>query len=250
MNEQLQRLRALQATETQLREALRERERFPALLAEARKPLEAAQDALQNLEARLKELQTRRRNRERDLDVALEKVRRMKDRTSEIKTNKEYFAHLKEIETAQKSCAALEEEILQMMEEQERMAGILQDAQAKVREEQSRFTQTQQRLQAQTEEADRRIATLKQERQARLESLDPVWRQQYERLLPVTKGLVVVEAQQGTCTGCRMNLPPQVYNDVRKNEGIVTCPHCHRVLYVSEPSVADDPARVSNPKCV
>ena len=36
------------------------------------------------------------------------------------------------------------------------------------------------------------------------------------------------------CTGCNMNIPPQLYNHVLTEQEIVLCPSCKRILYTSQ----------------
>ena len=42
---------------------------------------------------------------------------------------------------------------------------------------------------------------------------------------------LVAEARDGICTICHVRLRPQVFNDVRRNEAIVQCESCQRILY-------------------
>ena len=38
----------------------------------------------------------------------------------------------------------------------------------------------------------------------------------------------------GTCLGCRMNVPPQLYNNLRVSLGTDVCPSCNRIIYAVE----------------
>ena len=69
--------------------------------------------------------------------------------------------------------------------------------------------------------------------------LAPATRQAYERLKSTRKGLAVVALKNGACQGCRLALPPQLIADLRKNEKLLTCTYCHRMLFwpVSEPAM-------------
>ncbi len=49
-----------------------------------------------------------------------------------------------------------------------------------------------------------------------------------------TQGIVAVK--NGVCQGCCMFLPAQFANEVRKNEDILFCPYCSRILYYEETS--------------
>ena len=44
-------------------------------------------------------------------------------------------------------------------------------------------------------------------------------------------GVAVAEARDGICTICHVRLRPQVFNTVRRNEEIVQCDSCNRILY-------------------
>src|ERR1039458_4742700 len=65
-------------------------------------------------------LQKKKREREKSLEDIQEKIKKMKGRTTDIKTNKEYQAHLREIESSEKEIGKIEEEILVIMEDLDR----------------------------------------------------------------------------------------------------------------------------------
>ena len=45
------------------------------------------------------------------------------------------------------------------------------------------------------------------------------------------QGIAVAEAVDGHCSICHVRLRPQVYNTILRNEAIVQCDHCQRILY-------------------
>ena len=44
-------------------------------------------------------------------------------------------------------------------------------------------------------------------------------------------GIGVAEARQGICSICHVRLRPQVFNTVLRNDQIVQCDSCQRILY-------------------
>jgi uncharacterized protein len=58
------------------------------------------------------------------------------------------------------------------------------------------------------------------------------------------RGLAVVSVKNGTCQGCNMNIPPQLYNTLQRGQTVETCPSCHRIIYWEE-IMKDDPAAAS-----
>jgi len=37
------------------------------------------------------------------------------------------------------------------------------------------------------------------------------------------------------CQHCRMKLRPQIFVDIKRNETIIQCPSCNRILYFEPP---------------
>ncbi len=53
----------------------------------------------------------------------------------------------------------------------------------------------------------------------------------FERVASGRKGIAMAEARDGLCTACHVRLRPQVFNDVRRNDSLIQCESCHRILY-------------------
>jgi uncharacterized protein len=55
---------------------------------------------------------------------------------------------------------------------------------------------------------------------------------QYARLLKGRAGLAVaLVGSNGICSGCRVTLTPQRFNEVRQSSKILVCENCGRFLY-------------------
>ena len=59
----------------------------------------------------------------------------------------------------------------------------------------------------------------------------------FERVSKHRKGLAMSEARDGLCTQCHVRLRPQVYNELRRNESVMQCESCSRILYFIAPVV-------------
>jgi len=44
----------------------------------------------------------------------------------------------------------------------------------------------------------------------------------------------VVNVRHETCQGCFVHIPPQMFIEVQKNNEIIRCPNCNRILYFGE----------------
>ena len=59
----------------------------------------------------------------------------------------------------------------------------------------------------------------------------------FERVSQHRKGLAMSEARDGLCTQCHVRLRPQVYNELRRNESVMQCESCSRILFFVPPAV-------------
>ena len=55
-------------------------------------------------------------------------------------------------------------------------------------------------------------------------------------------GVAVAEARDGICTICHVRLRPQVFNNVLRNDQIIQCDSCNRILYFVPTAAAAAPA--------
>jgi predicted nucleic acid-binding Zn-ribbon protein len=69
----------------------------------------------------------------------------------------------------------------------------------------------------------------------------------FERVSQRRNGVAMAQARDGVCTICHVRLRPQVYNTVLKNEQILQCDHCNRILYhVSVAAPAPDATQATS----
>ena len=65
----------------------------------------------------------------------------------------------------------------------------------------------------------------------------------FEQVKRKRNGIALSEAREGVCTICHVRLRPQVFNSVRRNDSILQCDHCNRILYfvpLSAPAATTD----------
>jgi len=62
----------------------------------------------------------------------------------------------------------------------------------------------------------------------------------FEKIVKKKEGIGIVSIRNGVCMGCNMSLPPQFINDVRREEAIIFCPNCSRILYFYDQEQSED----------
>jgi predicted nucleic acid-binding Zn-ribbon protein len=171
---------------------------------------------------------------EESLAAEADNITRSETNLKGIKTQKEYQAVSKEIATARKMKAELEEQLLQKIGQiEELIAGIAaREADLRTLEEQ---------VAGQKEEVQKNVAGLETElstdlstREATAKKLPSSVVRRYGLLREQRKGIAVVEAKDGYCLGCNMHLPPQLYNSLFRGDELISCPHCQRILILKQ----------------
>ncbi len=190
------------------------------------------------LAANLKE----RKTLEGEIKVIQEKITKHKDQLYQVKTNEQYRAMLKEIEGEEGNIRKIEDEVLEKMIEAEDIQKHVQEAAARLEGEKARVAAEIKRLQDERQrdldERERLQARRKEVAAALSDSVLAL----YERIRTYRPGAAVVEVRDGLCTACNVWLRPQVYNEVRSNEAVLTCENCSRILYYIEPPAAEQAA--------
>jgi predicted nucleic acid-binding Zn-ribbon protein len=203
-------------------------EAIQASLAEAKKTVDAFKTKIDQTKKDL-------RAKEKDLEVHAAKRAKEEARLYEVKTNKEYSAVLLEIEEVKQVKAKTEEEILGLMEMQERLAVDVKEAEArlKTREEQAR--QDEGVVRAKLAKVEQELAVVRAERASRARELPAALLASYERIVKARGGTAVAPVTATSiCGGCRMSIRPQALMELRNATGLMTCESCGRFLYFQE----------------
>ena len=157
-----------------------------------------------------------------------------KGQLGEVKTNKEYTALLHEIENVEREIRSREDLILEAMEKVE--AG-----QARVKAEEGAFKSVEatrrdeiKAIEAKIKECEARRAEVALTREKKAAALKPDLLAEYNRILQ-RRGVALAEAKDGACTMCHVKLRAQVFVDVKRNDAIIACSSCSRIMFFNAP---------------
>ena len=243
MSPDLEHLIELQNLETAIEESRRRIAAHPQRIAEADARLAHAKEAVETAKQRLKACQEARREQEKEAAVYQSRLSKFKDQLSAVKTNKEYQAMQHEIETAQKELGVVEERVLERMMEADALT-------AEVKKDEQTLTAQQKAVEAEKKTLVEELATVEAaleeataKRAARIASLPPQLVALFEQVSRARKGVAITTAtRDGLCSACHVRLRPQVFQEIRRNDQIIQCGSCNRILYYIPPPPAAEPA--------
>jgi predicted nucleic acid-binding Zn-ribbon protein len=242
VNEQLRLLVELQKLDTDIINRNKAIQQIPKKISVSEKGLREAQKKVEEAKGRFDETEKKKRDKDLALKENTDRLAKLKDRTASIKDNKAYTAHLKEIESAEKSSSSIEEDILRLMDEIEARKAEVADAEAALKAEEARAAQEKKKLEAEVAQAKQELEEMFSGRAKFRTPLDKDLYEEYMTLLKNKDGLAVAQVKNEVCSGCNMNIMPQLYVEIRKQDKIHYCPQCGRYLYAEVPDVPEPPA--------
>ena len=231
MKEQLDLLWELQKIDLEIRSLKESQDGYPKEIKRLDGKQEIEREKTHKEKEKVEELDKERRQKEGHLSLEQEKMKRTEGRMFEVKTNKEYQALLTEIENLKGTIVREEEEILQLLEEIDDLKKSLSKREKETAAALARIEGDKKAL---LEKMTRDREVLKKQMKRReivAKQLESNLYQLYNTLSERRQGLGVVRVRQETCQGCFVNVPPQMFIEVQKNNALVRCPNCNRILY-------------------
>ncbi|HVC46396.1 MAG TPA: C4-type zinc ribbon domain-containing protein [Terracidiphilus sp.] len=234
--EHLAKLQNVELERTRIAQAVRA---LPAETAEAEAALDAAQRRATEASDALRREETLRTRLEREIDSHRQKAARYRAQQDSVTTSAQAEAIEHEVRFAEAEVSRLEDEELASLERTEAQEAALAQARAQVEELALALDKTRDRIRVRQEEFRSDHAALDAEREGLRTLIEPQWLARFDRVA-ASRGTGIARAEKQQCTGCRMGVRPQIWNQLREGE-LLACDSCSRLLYW-------DPAMTPEPK--
>lgn len=231
MREELELLVKLQAVDLDVKQLQGKKEECPERLRHIeKKAQEEEQESRLTLEKR-EELRQRKKEKETELEDEIVQLKKSQSKLMAVKTNREYQALLKEIEEIKKANRKREDEIVAIMEDMEHLDQDIKKKQEEIDKIKEEIEIERKRSDSLALQYDRELAKLEESRKTMAKNIPEKLLKRYDFLRSKRNGLAVVGVENAVCLGCHMNIPPQLYNELLKEEKIISCPSCQRIIY-------------------
>ncbi len=231
LQESLQLLIELQEIERKVQALTKQKARAPKQIAALKEEEREAETRLEEKQETLKSLQKSRRELEGEVEDLEGRKARSKQRLLEVKSNKEYQAILKEIDDIEALVGGREDQIIEQMETAELLEEQIREQERLVSEARKRLELEGAQLEKKAAKADKLIESLEEQKERLKLEIPADLLKRYQFLSANRGGVAVAPVNKGTCLVCHMNLPPQTFIDLQKNENVMHCPSCQRIIY-------------------
>ncbi len=203
---------------------------LPRHIAEIEKKLESHTRRLEADRAALAANQRDRKKLEGETQVHDQKISKLKDQMLGAKNNEQYKAFQNEIAYAEGEIRKAEDRILDLMESSEALDTNVKTAETHLKQEQQSVEREKAHARERTAANQKELTAKQAERKSIVDQMDKSFYAEYERVRKKTKNTPIADATDGRCSACQIALRPQLFQDLRRGDKIMSCESCGRIL--------------------
>lgn len=231
MQEILDTLLELQEVDIQIFEIEKSKRDYPEKIKQLSSEIETQESIIAEKKSQIANLDTEQRDFEMDIQKANDFLKKSQDRLSAVKNNREYDSLQEEIDVQREKISESETEIIRIMDSLEELKSVLD-------EHESSFGDLKGKNDSEISELTQVLASIKEKRAAQeseraiiAERTEPNLLTTYERIRKGYKnGVAVAGIKRGACGGCFQRIPPQQIAEIKKQDKIMRCEICGRLL--------------------
>lgn len=231
MQDQLRALVKLAEIDGAARDLKRELAELPATVREMEADVARLERMLETERAELDEARGLKASHEGEISHSNEMLGRAKAKGAKARNAREVEAAEREMDAARRSIKEREEEQERLQQAIASKEESLSGRQSKLEEFRALFAEESEKATARIAVLDGQVKEVTAGRDDVAEKIPKAILKRYERI-QTRHANVVVPVQGGTCQGCRLQIPPQQFNELQRGESVEQCPHCLRFIYV------------------
>lgn len=244
MDDQFAALEALQSLDLKVLHYHNELTEIPKNLEAMRNDVAHVGELLEKEKARLTEAEQWRDGREKEIALHNDFLNKAKSKLMSARNEKENKAAQREIESIRKTIQEHEEETIKIMEAIEQYRSAIEAHTSEFGELETHLKESEDEGKSRMDKAAKAIQEQEARRHELASRVSTKILRLYERIYKKL-GRAVVEAKDGTCQGCHMDLSPQMYIELQRGDVLHQCPSCRRLLVYKPPVEEIDPEAVS-----
>lgn len=234
MEHQMKLLIALQDCDTRIGDIRTQKEEGPKKVRMLEQHLLAVETQLAEEIEQVEAFMRDRRQTEQGIEDIERGLKKANIKLSNIKSNKEYQAALKEIDDLEKDKSLLEDKAIEMMEQAEALETKCDANRENAAEVKRQFEIDSDKITRKLETLDQDLDALEKERARFSRAVDTVLLTRYDSLRGRKGGIAVSPVVKGVCQTCHLRIPPQEFNELIRGDKLMTCPNCLRIIYWGE----------------
>ena len=235
----LERLIQLQDIESRAAVASKAIADAPGRIAALDALLQSATTALAAAKQALADNQTKRRSIDKDLIADQQRLEKYKDQVMAVKTNEQLHAMQHPMKAVEEELGQREEQVLVNRMEADEINATIKKAEAALKAAQTKVAAERAAIESETTTHQATVAAMAAARAKLVAAMDNKGAVETFQRIAKVRGTAVARAEGERCTVCQVRLRPAVFAEVRRNDQIVQCDSCNRILYFIPPKATD-----------
>jgi hypothetical protein len=227
-------LYALQQVDSKLEEIHELKGDLPGIVADLKVQSIDISAKLKSLNELVKTLKIARDNADVEIITATEKIEKFKNQQLQVKSNKQYDALAKEIDSADAKISEMERE---MESAEGKIQGAKLDSEMlskRLEEITVELEEKEKELREVSKEHEKEESKLQQQRKKIASGIAKSDIEKYERIRKAKGGKAIVAVKRNACGGCYNKIPPQKILELRQINKLFICEQCGRIIVSDE----------------
>ena len=230
MKEQIKLLIELQSHDAKIQELEGMKKVWPQKLEALHGDVKRVEELLALEHGQLDETELWRRRQEDERRAQEAELLKAKQRSSLVKNAKEMMANERELQANRKASQEREEEVVKLVGAVETAKKSIEQHEADLTALKQHVTEEEAAALKATAEIEAQIVEARKLREEAAARVNPQVLKRYSSI-KMRRGLALAPVKNGTCQGCNMNIPPQLFNILQRGNSIEVCGSCHRIIY-------------------
>ncbi len=230
MKEQIKLLIELQKHDAKIQELEGMKKVWPTKLEALHADLHKVEELLARERTGLDETESWRRHQEDERKTQEADLLKAKQKSSLVKNAKEMMANERELQANRKASAEREEEVVKLVGAVDTAKKSISQHEADLEALKLHVAEEEAVAKKQIAGIDKQIADARGAREEAAAAVSPAVLKRYSSI-KMRRGMALAPVKNGTCQGCNMNIPPQLYNIIQRGNSIEVCGSCNRIIY-------------------
>ena len=240
MKENIKTLCDLQVIDSKIIKAKNALEDLPQKLEKLEDKFRKTQESIKNINQRLEQNHQKQKKFELDITKNNEDINRYENQQLTVKTNKEYKALNSEITYRKEENAQIEESLIELMEAEMVLEEEAEKFEETLREDRRILEKEKEKIEMEMEKFEKKIEKLDKEKQNLSKEIPESLFKKYQLLLNHKEGKAIASIKNGVCSGCHLKIRPQIIVEISKQDSIITCENCSRILVLYKKSAKEN----------
>jgi predicted nucleic acid-binding Zn-ribbon protein len=231
IKEQLETLVALQRAENEIGRIEQELAGIDGRIASLDTEVTTYESRVTDYQEAIDTLRKQYRSDENEVKQIDAQIVKSKEKLRAVKTNKEYQSMLKEIDDLKHKSSTVEDQMLGALERIEKAESELAVQRVDLEDVKREANVKREEICKIADGQREALVRLRQDREEIWQAVAPKIQTLYLNVKRQGHGIGVAAVLDAVCQVCRMNIPPQQYNELLRLDMVRMCPNCQRIIY-------------------